>query len=183
MSDDGYHYEKDSDEKDIDKEIDRRSALEDIRRHVEKESRIVRRLDENNPHEQAKKFRKVKENPPDPDFMKVDLHQGENQKGIPRLYSRHIGLDDGREAWVEHDPFFTFSPYIGFMANIAKAPMNAMDVLFDETELVAVETKNAFKPEKRKDENNWTWILFVIFCVLGSVVGAIVLGMKFLGGG
>jgi len=182
MSDEGYHYEKESDD-DIEKVIDRKSALDDIRRHVEKESQRVRRLDENNPHEQAKKFRMVKENPPDPDFMKVDLHHGENQQGEHRLYSRHIKLNDGRESWVEHDPFFSFSPYIGFMANIAKAPMNAMDVLFDETELVAVETKNAFKPEKRKDENNWTWILFVIFCVLGSVVGAIVLGMKFLGGG
>jgi len=175
-SEDEYHYDKD-------KKTDDFTGVpsdDDIDKALKKFSGKVRRLDESNPHEQAKKFRMVKQNPPHPDFMKVELHNGQDEQGRPGLYSRHVTLDSGKEAWVEHDPFFVFSPYIGFQANIAKAPMNAMDVLLDETELVAIEEKKAFKPEKRKDENNWSWILFVIMCVVGSVAGGVFLLMRFM---
>jgi len=172
---DEYHYDK----KPLD-DVDKENTLADVRKHLNV-SNNLRRLDENNPHEQARKFRMLKQNPPNPDFMKVDLHRGKDGNGNDKLYSRHVTLDDGRSVWIEHDPFFVFSPYVGFMANIAKAPMNAMDVLFDETELVAIEEKNAFKPEKRKDENKWGWIMFVVICILGAVGGGGFLLMRMLG--
>ena len=147
-----------------------------LRRHADKVK--LKRLDEANPHEQAEKFRMIKKNPPNIDFMKVEVFKGSDGK----VYSKSIQFD-GETKWLEHDPFFVFSPFIGFQSNINKAPLNTVPMLLDEAMNVVAEEKKAFKPEKRKDENNWSWVLFIILCAAGTIGGIAFLAMRFMGGG
>jgi len=177
---DSYEYNKDSDEN---KDDAHKRAVEEIDRHVKHLSRDIRELNESNPHEQAIKFNEIKKNPPDIDFMKVECFHGKDKDGGDVVCSRSINLSNGETRWVEHNPFFVFSPYIGFQANIAKAPLHSMDMLLDEAMNMVNEEKKAFKPEKRKDENNLGWIIFVVLCVLGSIGAAVMLGVRFLSGG
>jgi len=141
----------------------------------------LKRLDEANPHEQAEKFRMIKQNPPNPDFMKVEVYKGTDETGTERVFSKSTGFD-GRPQWLEHDPFFVFSPYIGFMSNINKAPLNVVPMLLDEAMNVVAEEKKAFKPEKRKDESNWSWVLFLLLCIGGTIGAIAFLAMRFMGG-
>lgn len=169
MNDEDYSYKKKEDKEDV---------IDDIRKHLDK-SREIRQLNDANPHEQALKFEEVRKNPPKPDFMKVDLIH-KTVDGLGKIFSRSKDIETKQIVEFEEDPFFTFAPYIGFMANIAKAPLNVMDVLLDETEMVAIEEKKAFKPEKRKDDKQWGWI-FVLVCIVGSVVAGAYLLMRMIG--
>lgn len=166
MTEPSYKYKKEDDSSE--------EVLDDIRKHLKQ----VRQLNEANPHEQALKFEEIRKNPPSSDFMKVELIE-KTIDDEPRIFSRSKQFD-GSTKEIEEDPFFLFSPYIGYQSNIAKAPLNVMDVLLDETELIAVEERKAFKPEKRKDDKQWGWVLFVILAIVGSVGAGAYLVMRFL---
>ena len=157
-----YNYVKDKGESKDD-------ILKDIGDHV-KRSKQIRQLNEANPHEQALKFDEVRKNPPDPDFMRVGLYQKIDELGNANITCKSKNLKSGEEQEISIDPFFVFSPHIGFDANIAKAPLNVMGILLDETELIAIETKKAFKPEKHIDEKNFGWVWVIV--LIGGAVAA-----------
>lgn len=123
-------------------------------------SRDLRKLDENNPLEQAMKFNEVKQNPPEPDFMKIEVFHEKDEQGNDVVVSRSEQLD-GEKKEFHHQPILEFSPYIGFMANIAKCPMNVGPMLLDQSQNVVYEEKKAFKPEKPHSEFNWWWLVFI----------------------
>jgi hypothetical protein len=172
MSDDEYSYEGD------------KSDVSDIEDHVNEvrktRSRMIRGLHESNPHEQAIKYNRIKENPPDKDFMKVEAFRGKDEEGRDKIFSRSIDFN-GETRWIESDPFFVFSPFIGFQANIAKASVHAMDMLLDEAMNMVSEEKKAFKPEKRSEQKQLGWILLVVLSIIGSIAGGGFLLMRMMG--
>ena len=152
----------DKDKKDFEKD----ELLDEVKKHIDKIN--VRKLDENNPHEQAIKFNEVKKNPPHPDFMKVKVYKEKDENGNDILVSESIQFD-GKTKRLKHDPIFEFSPFVGFMANIAKCPMNVGDMLIDQAMNMVYEEKKAFKPEKRSSEFNYWWIAFIACIAIPAV--------------
>lgn len=163
-----------------DKELDK-DVLADIRKHLEYKANDpiedIHKLDESNPHELAKKFETIKKNPPDPNFMKVDVFHGVDKNGKDKIYSKSIDFN-GDIKWLEDDPMYCFSPYIGFKADIAQSGMHVVPMLLDEMANVVAEEKKAFKPEKRKDEKQWQWILFIVLAVVGAIGAGLFLIFK-----
>jgi len=151
---------------DKDKPLDysKDELMDDIKDHLDS----IRKLDENNPHEQAKKFNEVKQNPPDPDFMKIELFKERDEQGQDVVVSESKQFD-GTVKRLRHPPIMEFSPYVGFMANIAKCPMNVGDMLIDQAMNMVYEEKKAFKPEKRQNEFNYWWIVFIALLAIPAV--------------
>ena len=158
---------------------DKKKLLDDVQASVDKhlkkkaerDEELFKKLDESNPVEQEMMFDMVKKNPPDPDFMRVTVEPDGDDGLVSKSSNGSIPVD----------PLFVFSPYIGFKADIAKAPLNVVPMLIDEAMNVVAEEKKAHKPEKRKDEFNWWWLVFILLILSCGASGVIVL-MSMFGG-
>lgn len=132
----------------------------------------IRKLDEDNPLEQAKKFDRVKENPPKPGYMKVDVVKTDEDP--PQLYS--ISTDKkGKEKRIRESPFFTIDLYSAVQANIAKCPSNVVPMLIDQAQQLVMNEKKEFKPEKRTSEFNWWWIVLALMMLPGIILIILIL--------
>jgi len=126
--------------------------------------------------EQAKKFDIVRENPPKPGFMKVDLVEKKDDNDIP--YVESVSIDqDGKEKRIREDPFFTIDLYSAVQANIAKCPSNVGPMLLDQQAQLVMNEKKEFKPEKRKSEID----LLTIGLIAMSLVGVLILVLYLFG--
>ena len=127
----------------------------------------MRKLDEDNPLEQAKKFDIVKNNPPKPEFMKVDLVK--THEDPPKIYSISKN-EDGKEKRIQESPFFTIDLYSAIQANIAKCPSNVVPMLIDQAQQLVMNEKKEFRPEKRTSEFNWWWIVLGLMMLPGVIL-------------
>ena len=127
----------------------------------------MRKLDEDNPMEQAKKFDIVKDNPPKPGFMKVDLVKTDEDP--PKIFS--VSKDEnGKEKRIQEDVFFTVDLYSAIQANIAKCPSNVVPMLIDQAQQLVMNEKKEFRPEKRTSEFNWWWIVLGLMMIPGIIL-------------
>lgn len=131
-----------------------------------------RKLDENNPFEQAQKFDAIKENPPEPGFMKVDIVQTDTDP--PELFS--ISKDEtGKEKRIKEDIIYTVDLYSAIQANIAKCPSNVVPMLIDQAQQLVMNEKKEYKPEKRTNEFNWWWVIIALMMLPGIILLILVL--------
>lgn len=137
----------------------------------------TKNLDENNPLERAKKFVEVKKNPPKPDYMKIEVFEGDDN-GEPIVVSKSTDKDD-TEVLIEHDPFFTIDLKTLIDADVAACPSNVVPMLIDQAVQLAMNEKITFKPKKRKDEFNWWWVVMGLLMLPGIFLIVIL----FFGGG
>jgi len=155
---------KEEEEPDIDEKLPKWDAVDKIRK-----------LDENNPMERAIKFDNVRKNPPQRDYMKVDLYEKNGE-----LSSVSHGFDGTSPVKVlDEDRFFSVDLNTCIMADVAACPSNIISMLIDQWVNVAINEKKTFKPEKRKDEFNWWWLVLGLCMVPGIVV----MVLMFLSGG
>jgi len=127
----------------------------------------VRKLDEDNPMEQAQKFDRVKNNPPEPGYMKVELVKTDEDP--PNIFSVSK-QQDGTTKRIKEDPFYTIDLYGAVMANIAKCPSNVVPMLIDQAQQLVMNEKKEFKPEKRTSEFNWWWIVLALMMLPGVIL-------------
>jgi hypothetical protein len=130
----------------------------------------IRKLDQTNPMEQARKFDMVRQNPPEPGFMKVTLEKKTDEKGLPYVESVSTN-DKGIEKRIREDPFFTIDLYSAVQANIAKCPSNVGPMLLDQQAQLIMNEKKEFKPEKRKNDFSLITIMLVGMSIVGAVIG------------
>jgi len=127
----------------------------------------IRHLEESNPLEQAKKFDIVKENPPEPGFMKVDLVKTDEDP--PQVFSISKN-EEGIEKRIKEDVFFTVDLYSAVQANIAKCPSNVVPMLIDQAQQLVMNEKKEFRPEKRGSEFNYWWIILGLMMIPGIIL-------------
>lgn len=145
----------------------------------------IKELDEQNPSEQAIKYRAVKQNSPVPGYMEVRLHKEEDEKGRPIVVSESDVLDpDGKPSEkvkrFKHDPFFTVDLNKLFLADITACPSSVGPMLIDMAQKLVELKKGAFKSERRRTEYNWWWIVMALLLIPGILT---VVFMLFGGGG
>jgi len=156
-------------------------SIEDMESFIDNLDK-VKELDEQNPLEQAIKFRAVKQNPPVPGYMKVDMYKGKDAKGRPivKSVSEH---DDGNGKIVKHefdeDPFYTVDLNKAIMADVAACPSNVGPMLLDMAQKFVELKKGAFKQDKRRSEFSWWWIVLAVLLIPGILT---VVFMMFGGG-
>ena len=124
----------------------------------------IKHLDESNPMERAIKFDKVKRDPPGPGYMKVELFEEKDENGN-RVFSK-----DTKGTEIKHDPMFTVDLKTSIDADINGCPSNVMPMLIDERVQLAMNEKKEFKPEKRRDEFNYWWIVMGLLMVPGIIL-------------
>lgn len=156
-----------------DKEVDVRTEkdIKEMEKFVDNLSK-VKEYDEQNPLEQAIKYRAVKQNPPEPGFMEVRCYESENEKGEPVVVSESDEYDDegeptGDVKQFEHDPFFTVDLNKQIMGDISSCPSSVGPMLIDMAQKLVEIKKGAFKSEKRRSEFNWWWIMLVVLLIPG----------------
>ena len=122
----------------------------------------VKRLDEQNPMEQAIKFDLVKQHPPEAGTMKVQMYEKERDGELPTVVSEAIDKTiPAHETQIKQDVFFSIDLNTLIQADVAACPSNVMPMLIDEYVGMALAEKKAYEPEKRKrDEFNWWWLVF-----------------------
>lgn len=150
-------------------------SSDDIHKKIEKEVDAIekktiddiKQLDELNPMEQAQKFEEVKKNPPLKDYMKVDTYSGMKTKtGEPVVVSiSHGPAGTEEEKIILHDPIMSVDLNTSVKADIAACPSNVVPMIIDERLQLAADEKKEYKPEKRKPEFNWGWILILFLLV------------------
>ena len=118
-----------------------------------------KKLDDSNPLEKAKKFLTVKNNPPKPGYMKVELFE-DGKGGV-------VSKSDKNE--FRENPFFVVDPYMLFQGNIAGSPINAVSNLLEMTKEV-VRKEKVFNKEDRVKEFPWGWIIILLSFVPGIVL-------------
>lgn len=125
----------------------------------------VKKLDENNPLERAEKFRKVKQNPPNPDYMKVDFFEVTADDGAPTVETR-----GGGKTFV-HDPFFSIDLNTLIESDVAAVPSNVVPMLIDQNVQLALDERNLFRREdKQSDQFRYWWILIIILIIPAVLV-------------
>jgi len=122
-----------------------------------------KRLDESNPLERFKKFTMIKENPPNPDFMKVEVFEGRDADGTPIVKSV------SSQGTYEEDPFLIINPYMLFQGNIAASPINSVSTILELLKGVVREEK-IFKREKREKEFPWGWLIIGLSLIPGILL-------------
>jgi len=125
----------------------------------------IKHLDESNPMERAIKFDKVKRDPPSPGYMKVELFEEEDKNGNRIVISKDT---EGTE--IKHDPIFTVDLKTSIDADITGCPSNVMPMLIDEAVQLAMNEKKEFKPEKRRDEFNYWWLVMGLLMLPGIIL-------------
>lgn len=141
---------------------------------------FYRKLDENNPLERASKFDMIKKNMPISGYMEVKC--SDSGDIVHTTISESI-KEDGTIKKIEHSPFLVVDLYSAINANIAQCPMNVVPMLIDQAQQMVELEKKTFKPEKRKDEFNWWWLIVIGIILMGIVPVTILMLMKFMGGG
>jgi len=130
----------------------------------------TKKLDESNPLERAKKFSKVKENPPAKEYMKVDLIK-EIEDGKEVIYSRSKGPDGkSEEKKSKENIFYTIDLNTLILADIAACPSNTIPMLIDQAVQLAMNERKAFKVEKRKEGFNYWWIVLGLLMLPGIIL-------------
>lgn len=133
----------------------------------------IRNLDQNNPMEHAIKYDMVKHHMPKPDYMKVEVHEEQDDKTgeiYPVSESEH--KDEKGNIVIKkirHFPFFVIDLNTAIAANVAQVPMNVVPNLIDMAQDIVWEEKKAYKPEKRKEEFNYWWIIFILLIISGGI--------------
>jgi len=176
----------------IDETLKKTSSKPDIRdvesfvdkTHLDELDR-VKELDEQNPLEQAMKYRAVKQNPPVPGYMEVRCYDDKDEKGEPFVVSESDIPDDngnssGRVKRFKHSPFYTVDLNKAIMADVAACPSNVGPMLIDMAQKFVELKKTAFKVDKRRSEFNWWWIVLAVLLIPGILT---VVFMMFGGGG
>jgi len=146
------------------KEDEDKSSLDEQHKKTLEE---IRRLDKLNPMEQASKYKAIKDNPPKPGYMKVELFEEKGPNEEPVIVSK--SGNDGKEKKFKHSPFFAVDLNTLIQANIAAVPSNVVPQLIDQAQRLAVEKKLTFKPEKRMKEFNYWWIVFIL-CIVAPII-------------
>jgi hypothetical protein len=176
-----YDIEKEIDEKEID--VTTEKNIKDMENFIDSLNK-VKELDEQNPLEQAIKYRAVKQNPPEPGYMEVRCYEDKDDKGEPVVISESdIPKDDGSPSTevkrFKHDPFFTTDLSKLIMADITACPSSVGPMLIDMAQKLVEIKKGAFKIDKRKSEFNWWWIVLAVLLIPGILT---VVFMMFGGG-
>jgi len=152
--------------------------------HLDELDRI-KELDEQNPLEQAVKYRAIKQNPPEQGYMEVRLFKDKDKKGNPVVVSESdIPDDDGNPSGevkqYRHDPFFTVDLSKQLNGDITSCPSSVGPMLIDMAQKLVETKKGAFKQDKRRSEFNWWWIVLAVLLIPGILT---VVFMMFGGGG
>jgi len=135
----------------------------------------VKELDEQNPLEQAIKYRAVKQNPPKPGYMEIGLYKDTDKDGQDIVVSQSEILDDngkpiGEFKRYKHDPFYTVDLNKLIQADITACPSSVGPMLIDMATKKESLKKKAFTTEpKRGTEFNYWWIAFVLLLVPGII--------------
>ena len=125
----------------------------------------IKKLDENNPLERAEKFKKVKQNPPQPGYMKVDFYETTNENGEPTIMTKGGGKT------FTHDPFFSIDLNTLIEADVAAVPSNVVPMLIDQNVQLALDERSLFRREdKQKDQFKYWWILLLILLLPGLIL-------------
>lgn len=143
-------------------EEEAKNDIEDIKKHME-ELNEIKQLDEQNPLEQAIKYKAIKQNPPEPDYMKVECFEEKDDKGNPIVISKSI---NGEKT---HSPFFVVDLNKALMADITACPSSVGPMLIDMAQKLVELKKKAFKAEKRKNEYNWWWLVLALLLIPGII--------------
>lgn len=138
----------------------------------------MRQLDDNNPMERAAKYREVNKNPPKKGFMEVQCFEEEDDSGNKFIVSESV-QKDGKIKRIRHSPFFIVDLQSAIMANVAACPANVGPMLLDEGMKLVDLKKQAFKPEKRRDDNKMMVVLFIALITVSIGAGAYLLWMMF----
>lgn len=144
----------------------------DMEKHMQ-ELQEIKQLDEQNPLEQAIKYKAVKQNPPEPDYMKVECFEGKDADGKPIVKS----VSEKKE--YSESPFFVIDLNKALLADITACPSSVGPMLIDMSQKLVELKKKAFKSEVRKSEFNWWWIVLMILLIPGIITVI----LMFLGGG
>lgn len=130
----------------------------------------LRQLDESNPLERAVKFNMVRKHPPKPDFMKIDVSEGEDENGNRIAVSESKGFK-GKVKRIIHPPFMSINLNTLIAADVAACPSNIMPMLIHKYVQVDRDERKIMKPkDKRRDEFNWWWIVFFLLMIPGILV-------------
>jgi hypothetical protein len=152
-------------------EEEAKDAIDDIKKHLE-ELNEIKQLDEQNPLEQAIKYKAVKQNPPEPDYMKVECFEEKDADGKPIVISK------SEKKEYTHSPFFVIDLNKALLADITACPSSVGPMLIDMSQKLVELKKKAFKSEVRKSEFNWWWIVLMILLIPGIITVI----LMFLGG-
>jgi len=169
---------------DVDKKTDELFKEKDAQEFIESLDKI-KELDEQNPSEQAIKYKAVKQNPPKPGYMEVKMHKDKDEKQKDIIVSESDVLDDNGEPTekvkrFKHDPFFTVDLNKLLMADIAACPSSVGPMLIDMAQKVVELKKTGFGIHSRRAEFNWWWIVFALLLIPGII--AVILLMMAQGG-
>jgi len=159
-----YDLSEDADKKES--EYDEKSK--DIDKFIE-----IKQLDEENPMERARKYDMVKQDPPKEGFMQVDMHVGEvvNDEGDTEQFvvSKSTNEND-KEIVLVHEPFRVVDLNTTIRADIARCPSHVGPMLIEKYVQVNMAEKEKFKPEKRKDEFKWIWVVLGLMMLPGIIL-------------
>lgn len=145
-----------------DPETKSEEELEDIKKHME-ELDELKQLDEQNPLEQAIKYKAVKQNLPEPGYMKVECFEEKDENGKPIVISK------SENKTLIHSPFFVVDLNKAIAADITACPSSVGPMLIDMSQKLVELKKAAFKVEKRKSEFNWWWIVLAVLLIPGII--------------
>jgi hypothetical protein len=143
-------------------EEETKNDIEDIKKHME-ELNEIKQLDEQNPLEQAIKYKAVKQNPPEPGYMKVECFEEKDADGKPIIKSV------SEKGTQYHNPFFVVDLNKALMADITACPSSVGPMLIDMAQKLVELKKKAFKSEVRKGEFNWWWIVLALLLIPGII--------------
>jgi len=134
----------------------------------------IKELDEQNPLEQAIKYKAVKQNPPLPGYMEVRAYDVKDEKNKDIIISESDVYNDkgeytGKVKRFKHDPFFTVDLNKLFMADITACPSNVGPMLIDMGQKLVELKKTGFGIHTRRSEFNWWWIILAILLIPGII--------------
>ena len=153
----------DLDEDEI-KPIEKKQEIQTIRNKIDNLLNF-QKLDESNPLERAKKFNTVRNNPPKPGVMQVEM-----RKDIEGdVYS--ISKQDGKKIVFKEGPFFKIDPNMLFRANIAASPINSVSNLLELKGLKEKEGKKILhRVDDRQKEFPWGWVIIGLSLIPGIIL-------------
>ena len=138
---------------------DRDKDLNDIEKHIDDID--IKKLDENNPSENAMRFNIIKKNPPKPGYMEVEYFKAKDENGQEVCVTESRDKT-GKLKRILTDPIMAIDLNILISHNIAACPNNVIPMLIDKSVQTALEEKEVFKAEKRRKDFNWWWIVFLL---------------------
>jgi len=165
---------KDTDEND-DVRFDEttRAVDELLRRTMEKENK----LDRKNTMGRIKFADNIRNDPPIPDFMKVEFKENKKKDGVDVVTSSNSGNSVDDKPMVEHTNGL-FAIDLNTDADWwFNRSCTVFPLLLDQAKRTHIDIKDSFKPEKRLPDFNYSFLLILIVGIIGILVGTKLFGL------